>query len=214
MKNIQKLMPLNIQLFADGAGGTVAPQNNAVQNASQVANQAPSIDYEKIQGMIDSRNQKTEESVLKSYFQSQGLSADEMNEAIKTYKTQKEENNKKKLEDNTALQSQLQEANAKALKSEIEKEAYIQASELGIDTKTIPYLTKLADFSTVSNEKGEIDGEKVKEALNKVLTDIPSLKPSENSSKGITIGADSSNANQNSSGNLFNFGFTGVRKHE
>lgn len=213
MKDNQKQMPLNIQMFADnGEGGATQPQKVA-QNTSQVNTQSPSIDYDKIQGMIDSRNQKTEESVLKSYFQSQGMSADEMKEAINTYKTQKEENNKKQAEDNTALQNQLQEANKKTLKANIEKEAFIQALELGIDTKTMPYLTKLADFTNVVNEKGEIDSEKVKESLNKVLTDIPSLKPSENKASGISIGASSSNANQNSSGDLFNFGFTGVRKH-
>lgn len=213
MRNIQKTMPLNIQLFADNGEGGVAQPQNAAQNTNQGANQEPSIDYDKIQGMIDSRNQKTEESVLKSYFQSQGMSADEMSEAIKTYKTQKEENSKKQANETTALQNQVQEANAKALQAEIKSEAIIQASELGIDKKTIPYLIKLADFSGVSNEKGEIDSEKVKEALNAVLTDIPSLKPNENKAKGIEIGANSSNANQNSGGDLFNFGFTGVRKH-
>lgn len=213
MKDNQKQMPLNIQMFAEnGEGGAAQPQNVA-QGTSQVNAQSPSIDYDKIQGMIDSRNQKTEESVLKSYFQSQGMSADEMKEAINTYKTQKEENSKKQAEDNTALQNQLQEANQKTLKANIEKEAFIQALELGVDTKTMPYLTKLADFTNVVNEKGEIDSEKVKESLNKVLTDIPSLKPSENKTSGISIGANSSNANQNSSGDLFNFGFTGVRKH-
>lgn len=195
-------------------GGVAQPQNATPNTTNQAPTvQSNSIDYDKIQGMIDSRNAKTEESVLKSYFQSQGMSADEMTEAIKTYKTKKAEDNKQKAEDNAALQNQLQESNAKILKEKIKNEAIMQAIELGIDTKTIPYLTKLADFKEVSNEKGEIDSEKVKEALNKVLTDIPGLKPSENKPSGVVIGADSSNANQNSSGDLFNFGFTGVRKH-
>lgn len=213
MKNIQAKMPLNLQLFAESGDSETAQSKGVEQKPSQGSTQSSSIDYDKIQAMVDSRNQRTEESVLKSYFQSQGMSADEMNEAIKTYKNQKEENNKKRAEDTIALQTQLQEANAKTLKAQINSEAFIQAVELGVSTKTIPYLTKLADFTGVSNEKGEIDKEKVKEALNKVLTDIPGLKPGKEEISGITIGADSSNSGQNSSGNLFNFGFTGVRKH-
>lgn len=215
MKNNQKL-PLNIQFFADGDGenaGTT-PVQNVVQNTNQPTVQtSSSIDYDKIQGMIDSRNQKTEESVLKSYFQSQGMSSDEMKEAISTFKAQKEENNKQQGLDNAKLQSQLQEANLKVLQTQIDNEAFKQAVELGIDTKTIPYLTKMADFTSATDEKGAIDSEKVKEALNKVLEDVPNLKPSKEETNGIVVGADTSNSTQNASGNLFNFGFTGVRKH-
>lgn len=214
MKNNQKRLSLNIQRFADdGANEDVTTVQNVTQNTTQGSSQIPTIDYDKIQGMIDSRNSKTEESVLKSYFQSQGLSPDEMKEAISTYKAQKEENNKQQGLDNAKLQSQLQEANLKVLQSQIDNEAFKQAIELGIDTKTIPYLTKLADFTGVTDEKGAIDSEKVKEALNKVLTDVPSLKPTKEETNGIVVGADTSNSTQNTGGNLFNFGFTGVRKH-
>lgn len=214
MKNNQKRLSLNIQRFADdGTNADVTTVQNVTQNNTQGTSQIPTIDYDKIQGMIDSRNSKTEESVLKSYFQSQGLSSDEMKEAISTYKTQKEENNKQQGLDNAKLQSQLQEANMKVLQAQIDNEAFKQAIELGIDTKTIPYLTKLADFNSVTDEKGVIDSEKVKDALNKVLTDVPSLKPNKEEPSGFVVGADTSNSTQNTSGNLFNFGFTGVRKH-
>lgn len=214
MKNNQKRLSLDIQKFADdGSNAEVTTAQNVTQNTNQGSNQNPTIDYDKIQGMIDSRNARTEESVLKSYFQSQGLSEDEMKQAISTYKTQKAENDKQQGLDNAKLQGQLQEANNRVLETQIDNEAFKQAIELGIDTKTIPYLTKMADFTGVTDEKGTIDSEKVKEALNKVLEDIPSLKPSKEQRSGIVVGADTSNSTQNASGNLFNFGFTGVRKH-
>lgn len=192
------------------ATGTNATEQNT-QNAVQSNN---AIDYDKIQSMIDARNQRNEQSVLKSYFQQQGLSEEEAKEAISTFKTQREENNKKQLEGTQNLQDQLTKTQRELLESRIDKEAYIQAHELGVDIKTIPYLTKLADFSNVSNEKGEIVGEKVKEALNKVLTDVPSLKPEKDTGTiGVKVGADASNSSQ-PSGNLFGFNFTGVRKHE
>ena len=150
--------------------------------------------------MIDSRNQRNEDSILKSYFQKQGLSEDEMNSAIQSFKERREQDSKKQKVDNENLQNQLKDKDAIILKKDIEYEAFLQSLELGVDKKTIPYLTKLADFSSVVNDKGIVDGEKVKEALNKVLDDVPSLKSQQTQgTKGIQIGADGS---QNSDGLL------------
>ncbi len=185
-------------------GQNVVPQNTGTQP----------IDYDKIQGMIDSRNQRNEDAILKSYFQKQGLSEDEMNTAIQSFKTKREQDSKQQKVDNENLQNQLKDKDAVILKQNIEHEALLQALELGVDTKTVPYLIKLADFSSVTDEKGSIDGEKVKTALSKVLTDVPGLKQEkEKGTEGVQIGADTSNSTQ-PSGSLFNFGFTGVRKHE
>ena len=65
------------------AQGTTGQNNNANQTSNNV------IDYAKIQEMIDGRNAKTEDSILKSYFEKQGLSKEEMESAINTFKTQK-----------------------------------------------------------------------------------------------------------------------------
>ena len=185
-------------------GQNVVPQNTGTQP----------IDYDKIQGMIDSRNQRNEDAILKSYFQKQGLSEDEMNTAIQSFKTKREQDSKQQKVDNENLQNQLKDKDAVILKQNIEHEALLQALELGVDTKTVPYLIKLADFSSVTDEKGSIDGEKVKTALSKVLTDVPGLKQEkEKGTEGVQIGSDTSNSTQ-PSGSLFNFGFTGVRKHE
>lgn len=208
-KGKQAKLPLNIQFFAEDGGTTpaVATGTNATtQNTN-------TIDYDKIQGMIDSRNQRNEDSILKSYFQKQGLSEDEMNQAISTFKTQKEENSKKQAVDTQNLQNQLNESNLKYQKLQIESEAFKQAIDLQVDNKTIPYLIKLADFNGCIDDKGVIASDKVKEALNKVLTDVPSLKAKESdSTAGVQVGADTSNGSQ-PSGNMFGFNFTGVRKH-
>jgi len=213
MKNNQKFMPLFLQLFADeGNGeGTQATQNG-VQNNSQETTQQLSIDYDKIQSMIDSRNSKTEEAVLKSYFQSQGMSKEEMEQAIGTFKSQKEQNSKQQVIDNNTLKEQLANANKATLRSNIEKEAIMQALELGIDSKTIPYVSKLADFSKVVDEQGNINNELIKTALQQVLDDVPALKTKSENAADLKVGADGSDT-KNSSGELFNFGFTGVRKH-
>jgi len=214
MKNNRLKMSLSLQRFADEGGngeGTQATQNG-VQNNSQGTVTMPSIDYDKIQGMIDSRNSKTEESVLKDYFQKQGLSPDEAKQAMKDFKTQREKNNQQQVIDNNALKEQLSNANKATLQSNIEKEAIMQALELGIEVKTIPYVSKLADFSKVTDEEGNINSESIKTALQQVLDDVPALKTKSENASNLKIGADGSNTKE-SSGDLFNFGFTGVRKH-
>lgn len=213
MRNNRKQMPLFLQLFADEGGNGEGTQSiqNRVQN-SQGAASTPSIDYDKIQGMIDSRNSKTEESVLKDYFQKQGLSPEEAKQAMKDFKSQREKNNQQQIIDNNSLKEQLATANKATLKSNIEKEAIMQALELGIDTKTIPYVSKLADFSKVVDEQGNIDNEAIKTALQQVLDDVPALKVKSEKASDLKIGADGSNAKE-SGGELFNFGFPGVRKH-
>lgn len=197
MKNSQKFMPLFLQLFADeGNGeGTTATQNG-VQNNSQGSTQTLGIDYEKIQGMIDSRNSKTEDNVLKSYFQSQGMSEDEMKQAINSFKTKREENNKNQILEANTLKENLDKANNKALKSEIEKEAVLQALSLDIDSKSIPYVVKLADFSNVSDETGTINSESIKSAMQKVLEDVPALKKSSPDLGNLQIGADDSQSSE------------------
>ena len=65
------------------AQGTTGQNNNAKQTPNNA------IDYAKIQEMIDGRNAKTEDSILKSYFEKQGLSKEEMESAINAFKTQK-----------------------------------------------------------------------------------------------------------------------------
>lgn len=195
----QNFMSLNIQFFAED-GGTTPVVATGTTATTQNTNQGTGIDYDKIQGMIDSRNQRNEDSILKSYFQEQGLSAEEMKQAISSFKTQKEENSKKQAVDNQNLQNQLNESNLKYQKLQIESEAFKQAIDLQVDNKTIPYLIKLADFNGCIDDKGVIASDKIKESLNKVLTDVPSLKASNNTNvAGVQVGADSS---QNNGSNL------------
>ena len=73
----------NNQNNTNAQNTTGQTNQNAVQSSNGV------IDYAKIQEMIDGRNAKTEDSILKSYFEKQGLSKEEMESAINAFKTQK-----------------------------------------------------------------------------------------------------------------------------
>lgn len=168
-----------------------AGQNNAVQTNTN--NQ--SIDYDKIQAIVDGRNAKTEDSILKSYFQQQGLSEEEMKTAIVDFKNNKAQKEKEANENSLNLQNENASLKAQVLQMQINQVANQCALEIGVDAKTIPYLIKMADLKTAVNDKGEVVKDEVTNALTKVLEDLPQLKSQNTQNKGfVKIGAENNNA--------------------
>lgn len=184
MKN--GLIPMNLQIFAE-PGGDPAPAGTTQQQPQQQPQQTtPQFDYDKLAQLIAGKQTVTEESVLKGYFKQQGLSKEQMDQAIATFKQQQAANQP----DVEALQQQAAQAQAIAQKAQIESAATLQAIQLGLDAKTIPYVLKMADLSQVMGQDGKINDEAMKTALNKVLEDIPALKPQAAGTTGfVQVGA-------------------------
>ena len=200
--------------------GQETNQNNAQntagqtnQNANQPASNSNEIDYNKIQEMIDGRNAKTEDSILKSYFQKQGLSQEEMESAINSFKTQKANQANAQNKELSDVQASLQKAQLENQRLKIEKKAYDFIDDLNIDNKTMPYLLKMADLNSCVDKDGNVLDETLKTALQKVVDDVPGLKKQVQGTVGITVGADTNNGT-NSNNSTFDFGFTGVRPRE
>ena len=171
----RKKLSMNLQFFAEpgeGAGNN-GGNGGAQEPPTNPQNQSPQFDYEKLAGIIAGKQSVAEDTVLKNYFKQQGLSEDDMKQAISAFKQQKAQSQP----DVDAMQQQLSIAQQQAQQAVIEKEAYLLSGELGIDLKTMPYLMKMADLSAVTTTDGKVDQEKLKEALNKVLEDVPQLKP-------------------------------------
>lgn len=147
---------------------------------------ATSVDYDKLAGILAGRQAANEESVLKGYFKQQGLTGDEMNQAIAAFKAEKAKNTP----DPAALQQQVAQANALQLQAEMSNHALLMASELGVEISTMPYVMRMADLSGVAAE-GKVDDEKLKTAINHVLEAIPQLKkPADSAAGGLKVGAD------------------------
>lgn len=182
-------------------------QNN---NANQPNNNSNGIDYNKIQEIIEGRNAKTEDSVLKAYFQKQGLSSEEMESAINAFKTQKANQANAQNKELTDTQASLQKVQLENQRLKIEKKAYDFVDDLNVDNKTMPYLLKMADFNNCIGKDGNVLEDTLKAALQKVVNDVPGLKKQVQGVVGITVGADTNNGT-NSNNGVFDFGFTGVR---
>lgn len=183
-------LPMNLQFFAEGAatGPETPPDGGTQQGASGTTGgqQSPTVDYEKIKQMLEGTLAAKEDTALKAYFKQQGLSQEEVEQAITKFKSQKAAQQP----DVNALQQQAEQAQALAQQAQIQSAATLAAVSLGIDSKTIPYVLKMADLSQVMGQDGKINDDAIKTALNKVLEDIPALKPQAAGTNGfIQVGA-------------------------
>lgn len=183
---MKRIVPLNLQYFAE-EGQQAESKQPEVQSTSAT----PEIDYDKLAGIISGKQSIAEDTVLKGYFKQQGMSEDEMKQAIAAYKKQKAENTP----DVAAIQEQLAQAQTQVRRAELEKQATIQALELGLDVKTVPYAIKMAELDKAVGEDGKINTESIKSALTQVLEDIPGLKPQAQVSGGFQIGASGNGQN-------------------
>ena len=173
-----------------GAGGTEPPAGGQGQQTqpSSAGGQpaAPQIDYTKIQQMLEGTLAAKEDTALKAYFKQQGLSQEEVEQAIATFKQQKAAQQP----DVAALTQTAQAAQAAAQQAMLDKEATLAAISLGLDAKTIPYVLKMADLSQAIGQDGKVNTEALNTALNKVLEDVPALKPQASGTTGfLQVGA-------------------------
>ena len=151
------------------------PSIQADQQQAQAGGggQVPAIDYDKLSSIIQGATARKEDAVLKGYLEQQGLTGEELTQAISAFKADREA----KKPDVDGMNAQIRELTRSLNVAKVENAVIVQAQKMGVDAKAIPYLTRMADLSDVGDEKGAIDPEKVGAALQKVLDDLPALKP-------------------------------------
>lgn len=194
----RNLLPFNLQFFAESSGSGGNDGGNQPDGSGQPGNQPPAagsgsqtVDYAKIQQMLDGTLAAKEDTVLKAYFKQQGLSQQEAEQAISAFKAEKAKNQP----DMNAVQTQLAQAQSQVQQSQIENAAILEAVSMGLDAKTIPYILKMADFSQAAGQDGKINKETIKNALNKVIEDVPQLKPQAQDGAGFRQVGGSSGGN-------------------
>lgn len=109
------------------------------------------------------------------------MSKEEAETAINVFKEQKRASEP----DVGELQDKLKQADAMVRDAVIEKEGTLLAIGMVLDAKSVPYILKMADTGNVIGEGGKVDEEAFKEAINKVLEDVPALKPEQEGNTGI-----------------------------
>ncbi|MFR1686497.1 MAG: hypothetical protein ACLSVX_04935, partial [Massilimicrobiota timonensis] len=157
--------PLNIQLFADpgndgGDGGDGANPTVINTDPSQL-----NFDYDKLAEAIAKRNASHETAVLKGMLKEQGLTKEEVDEAVKQYRqnqANKAKEEQKKIDDILAENKRYKEAE---IAKHVNDEASKIAKEIGVRDDRIETLIALCDRSKFTDDKGVVSKEEMKKEL-------------------------------------------------
>ena len=149
-KRFKCKLPMNLQTFAEGetGDGSAAGGTGSEGGTPPAGSQTPQFDYDKLASLIAGKQTVTEETVLKGYFKQQGLSKEQMDQAIAAFKQQQAANTPDVVglqNQITETQNQLTAAQAAVQQAQVESAATMMAVTLGIDAKTIPYWTGWKD---------------------------------------------------------------------
>lgn len=170
----------------------MADAENNTQAQTQATQQvtAPEIDYGKIEAMINKGNQQKENAILKSYFEQQGMTEEEVKGAVAEYRANKQKQAQEQKNAYADMKRENESLKAQILQNNINAKATDIGLDMGVDKNAVAYLIKMADLSKAVNEKNEVSEEAIKNALEEVLKNVPALKASVNSNTGFKVGAD------------------------
>lgn len=174
-----KMFKRKLFLFDESAvaGESTARESQQIDN--NTAQSTPEIDYDKIASIVEGKQKVAEDTVLKNYFKNQGLTGEEMAQAISSFKSQKASAQP----DVNALQEELREAQTQALQTRIESNLQLAAMKQGVGSNVLPYVLKLADQTNLTLDSKSEDFEAV---IAKVLEDVPAFKQEATASTGFT----------------------------
>ena len=179
----------NEEATAEQAGG----------DGNQEAGGIEQIDMAEAERIATEREERATRSALTSYFKQQGLSEEEVKQALESYKTRQAEAQAAARNDLTTLQAQydelqrsqadvLKQANARVIKAE----ATMQALSMRIRPDRVEHVIKLANLSGVTlNEQGQADTAAIAKALEDVVSQTPEFKVSteDDGKPGFKVGA-------------------------
>lgn len=191
----QKFLLNNLQLFAEPGAGEGA-DGGGNEPGAQV--QQPQIDYEKMAEATDKRTSQTTDNLLKGYLKQQGLTGEELNKAVNSFKQQKAQEETQKAQEHEQDKLRIKELEAQILNSNIDTTLSTLAAAEGVSPDKVPFLAKLIDRDGLADEKGNIIEDKVKEALEAIIKVFPDFKGNvqQNNNGFQQIGSTGSNGEQ------------------
>lgn len=141
---------INLQLFADGGEGAPGAQGTAAGTGANAQN--GTYTYQQAEEIATARADRAEKAALKSFFQQQGMSDAEIQQAIADYKANKEKN-KPNL---SAIEKERDEANKELINLKNEK----VLSGMKVKSEDLDYVlfkvnqlvTDKKDFKTAAEE--------------------------------------------------------------
>ena len=166
--------------------------NTGTQNIEQPtgAQQQTAPNYDEIFSKLDAILEKRTTGLAKSALKENGVDESEIADIVKAYREQKQNKANDQATALSEAQTQIAALTKQLNDRDINDAFSVAALELGVDAKQLPYVTRLASKDGILGADNKVDAEKVKEAINKVLEDVPALKASANATQGfVQVGA-------------------------
>jgi len=147
------------------------------------------IDYDKLANIVGQRSANTENSVLRGYFKDQGMSPEQMNEAVKSFK--ETQASKKQEEANKLSQVERENAELKSqiLNGQIDSKISTVATEQKVSSEKLPFLLKVIERKDLTKD-GVIDEEKIKSAVEEAIKTFPEFVIKDETKGVRKIGSD------------------------
>ena len=166
--------------------------NTGTQNIEQPTGgqQQTTPNYDEVFSKLDEILEKRANGLAKSVLKENGVDESEIADIVKAYREQKQNKANDQATALSEAQTQIAALTKQLNDRDINDAFSVAALELGVDAKQLPYVTRLASKDGILGADNKVDAEKVKEAINKVLEDVPALKASANANQGfVQVGA-------------------------
>lgn len=166
--------------------------NTGTQNIEQPtgAQQQTTPNYDEFFSKLDAILDKRADGLARSALKDNGVDESEIADIVKAYREQKQNKANDQATALSEAQTQIAALTKQLNDRDINDAFSAAALELGVDAKQLPYVTRLASKDGILGADNKVDAEKVKEAINKVLEDVPALKASANANQGfVQVGA-------------------------
>lgn len=144
--------------------------NETNQNAENNSNDNSEL-FTKLDAIIEKRIDGLTKSILKD----NGTSDDDIKDIISQYKSHKATKIKQTSDELEKLRAENSSLKSQILDGKLSSAAIKVAEKIGIESKYIPQVMKLADLSNVTKD-GEVDEDKLNEAMAKVIEECDVFK--------------------------------------
>lgn len=124
---------------------------------------------------LDEILEKRSNGIIKSILKDNGTEDTEVADILTRYKASKQAKKSQDAEEVAKLKTRNAELSKKIFDAELDKKAAKVAEEIGLSKDKLSYAMKLADMTKAINGD-TINGDELKAALEKVLSDIPEFK--------------------------------------
>ena len=174
-----------VDIIGDGLKTEVRIMAETTPTPTQTPEPTSTPNYDEIFSKLDAILDKRSDGLAKSALKDNGVDENEIADIVKAYREQKQAKATEQANALTTANQTIADLQKQISERDVNDAFSAAAIELGLDATASQYVSRLADKSGVLSADGKPDVEKVKEAINKVLEDVPALKASANTNKGF-----------------------------